>query len=705
MNYNKNLFLKKVFLCVLMSVTLLLLLPLGGNDSKKKESPNIVNDKDGKLTGKPSASDTPSSDEETTTSNVFSYYNNDGSTMESRINVPTGFARVPSDQKELTTFLRNLKLKPSGSKVMLYNGEEKGNQDAQAAVFALPIGNKNLQQCADSAIRIYAEYYWSIGAYDKISFHLTNGFLMEYTKWRSGYRLKVSGNNVSWNKSTSYDDSYEQFRNYLNQVFNYAGTLSLSKECSPIAIKDIQPGDLFLKGGSPGHCVVVVDEAIDKNGEHCFLLAQGYMPAQDFHILKNPLHPENPWYYEKEITFPLSTPQYGFYEGSLVRWRDFSINKSGVTLDPSSFSENTDNVTGAVPVVSTNVISTTKKSSSVTLLAVGDNLIHIQIIDSGKKKNGTYNYDHLYSRLAKEVSAADIAVINQETILGGKDFPYTGYPSFNSPTEIGDAVIKAGFDVVLQASNHTFDKGVKAVENTLAYWKKHPKITVLGINSSQKERDQIDIVEKNGIKIAMLNYTFGLNGGKTAPKNKSYLVNIIDKKKMAADIKKAESLADFTIVFPHWGTEYTYNPTKTQKDLAQFFYNNGVDLVIGAHPHVIEPVQWIKSKPNHSMLVYYSLGNFISYQREAPRMLGGMAKITLTKDSSGTHITNSSITPIVTHYENGPANFNYALYKLKDYNETLAKRHGVSELAKQGALSYKKLCDLAKQVLGTWYQP
>lgn len=699
----KKIMKKSTLFYTIIAIIFLLLLTLVGCDLMRRDSSRTQDQKESErsVTTSPTL---PPKDEQTSNTKPFSYYNNDGSTTENRINTPIGYGRVPSKESELAGFLRGLALKPSNSKVMLYNKKPKGNQKAQAAVFSMDIGNKDLQQCADSAIRIYAEYYWSIGAYDKISFHLTNGFLMEYPKWRDGYRLKVNGNKVSWVKSTNYNDTYEVFRNYLDQVFIYAGTLSLSKESSPIAIEDIRPGDMFLKGGSPGHCVMVIDQAIDKNGNKCFLLAQGYMPAQEFHILKNPLHPDDPWYYEKEISFPLRTPEYTFDEGSLVRWGDFPLNKDKIKLDFSSNSKAPNSNLDVIPATSTQVISTTKKSSSVSLLAVGDNLIHIQVIDSGKKKNGTYNYDHLYSNLAKDISAADIAVINQETILGGNSLPYSGYPSFNSPTQIGDAVIKAGFDVVLQSSNHTLDKGVKAVENTLAYWKKHPNITVLGINSSQKEQDRIDIVQKNGIKIAMLNYTFGLNGGKKLPKDKSYLINFIDKKKMAKDIKKAKAQADFVIVFPHWGTEYTYSPTKTQNDLTQFFYNNGVDLIIGAHPHVIEPVEWIKTNKNHNMLVYYSLGNFISYQREAPRMLGGMANVTITKDADGTYISKASITPIVTHYENGPSDYNYALYKLKDYNQTLAKRHGVSDLDKQGDLTYKNLCNLAKQVLGSWYK-
>jgi poly-gamma-glutamate synthesis protein (capsule biosynthesis protein) len=642
---------------------------------------------------------------DTISTEVYSFIDESGTTLESRIHTPMGYARIPSIAEEFTGFVRELTLKEAGSDVLLYNGLPKSTQNGHVAVFDLTVGDRDLQQCADSLLRIYAEYYWSIGAYDKIAFHLTNGFLMEYTKWRDGNRIVVDGNDVRWNRTKTYNDSYEEFQSYLSMVFAYAGTLSLAEECSEISIEELRPGDMFLQGGSPGHCVLVVDIAQDKNGKRCFLLAQGYMPAQDFHILKNPLHPEDPWYYVHEITYPLKTPSWQFNEGSLVRWSSFPLNEADSPLlftEQQTSGDATATASNVVPAMSNNVLTGMEESTSkVTLLAVGDNLIHIEVVQSGKQTDGTYNFDSLYANLADEIKDADIAVINQETILGGKDFAYSGYPNFNSPTEIGDAVINSGFDVILHATNHTMDKGLKGVENTMDYWKQHPGITVLGINKSLEESKKIPIIEKNGIKIAMLNYTFSLNGY-SLPKDKPYLVNLLDKDKMSEDIKKAEELADFTIVYPHWGTEYVYEATDTQQDLTEFFYEQGVDLVIGTHPHVIEPVEWIETTSEHRMLVYYSLGNFMSYQKEAPRMLGGMANITITKDASGTYISEADITPIVTHYEQGPSAF--SLYKLSDYNEALAQVHGVSDIASKGSITYQETFDLAKKVLGSWFQ-
>lgn len=252
-------------------------------------------------------------------SEEYSYFNPDGETLESRILVPQGFERLPEEEGSFAAFVRNYPLKEAGSPVLLYDGREKGNQSAHVGVFALPIENRDLQQCADSVMRFYGEYYLQSGQYDKIEFHFTNGFLAEYDKWVEGYRIAVDGNNVSWVKSAEYDDSYDNFVDFMRMVFTYAGTLSMDSEAEAISPEEIAVGDIFIKGGSPGHVVMVADVCVDEKGNKAFLLAQGYMPAQEFHILKNPLHEENPWYYLSELSYPLVTPEYVFEEGSCKR--------------------------------------------------------------------------------------------------------------------------------------------------------------------------------------------------------------------------------------------------------------------------------------------------------------------------------------------------------------------------------------------------
>ena len=248
-----------------------------------------------------------------------SLINGEGMTIESRVLTPEGFTRGEAKEGGFTAFLRGYAVKEAGAPVLLYDKREKGNQSAHVAVLKLPLEQEDLQQCADSVMRVYAEYFYHEKKYDQIAFHFTNGFLAEYTKWQQGYRIAVNGNQVIWVKQKGYDDSYETFQSYLRMVFSYAGTLSMEQEARAITLKELRVGDVFLHGGSPGHVVMVLDICENERGEKAFLLGQGYMPAQEFHILKNPMHEEDPWYYETELSYPLTTPEYTFEEGSLKR--------------------------------------------------------------------------------------------------------------------------------------------------------------------------------------------------------------------------------------------------------------------------------------------------------------------------------------------------------------------------------------------------
>lgn len=248
-----------------------------------------------------------------------SLINGEGMTIESRVLTPEGFTRGEAKEGGFTAFLRGYAVKEAEAPVLLYDKREKGNQSAHVAVLKLPLEQEDLQQCADSVMRVYAEYFYHEKKYDQIAFHFTNGFLAEYTKWQQGYRIAVNGNQVTWVKQKGYDDSYETFQSYLRMVFSYAGTLSMEQEARAITPKELRVGDVFLHGGSPGHVVMVLDICENERGEKAFLLGQGYMPAQEFHILKNPMHEEDPWYYETELSYPFTTPEYTFEEGSLKR--------------------------------------------------------------------------------------------------------------------------------------------------------------------------------------------------------------------------------------------------------------------------------------------------------------------------------------------------------------------------------------------------
>lgn len=244
-----------------------------------------------------------------------------GNTIASRFPAPSGYARMAADSASFGYYLRHLPLKPPGSPVLLFNGVEKGNSGAHVAVVDMEIGNRDLQQCADAIMRLRAEYLFARGEYSEIHFNLTNGFRTDYTRWREGYRVKVSGNTCAYVKSTSYSDAYAEFRKYLDFVFTYAGTLSLAKELNPIPLAELQPGDIFIQGGSPGHAVLVADVAVNTMGEKVFLLVQSYMPAQEIHLLCNPVSESlSPWYEINPGQELLITPEWSFDWSSLKRF-------------------------------------------------------------------------------------------------------------------------------------------------------------------------------------------------------------------------------------------------------------------------------------------------------------------------------------------------------------------------------------------------
>ena len=255
------------------------------------------------------------------TNEAPSFINPLGKTLVKRILTPDGYKRIKAKKGSFSEFLRNYKLKPDGSPVLLYNGNEKGNQSAHIAVFKLPIENEDLQQCADSIMRVYGEYYYKNKAYNKITFPLGNRFVADFDKWRRGYAISINGNSISWVTSSKNNSSYDSFKRFMRIVFAYSGTLNMDNASKKIKLSEARAGDIFIRGGSPGHVVMIADICKNAEGKKAYLLAQGYMPAQEFQVLKNPLHEENPWYYEDEIKYPLKTPEYSFEEGSLRRYR------------------------------------------------------------------------------------------------------------------------------------------------------------------------------------------------------------------------------------------------------------------------------------------------------------------------------------------------------------------------------------------------
>jgi hypothetical protein len=249
--------------------------------------------------------------------NSIALLNPSGTTISTRFNVPNGFERTAETENSFQYYLRNLPLKEHGSDVLYYDGRKKSNQ-VFSAVVDLEIGKRDLHQCADAIMRLRGEYLWNSKQYDKIHFNFTNGFRVDYSKWMQGQRVGFDGNRTYWKTGASASNTYDSFWKYMELIFTYAGTLSLDKELKSASIENMKIGDVFIKGGSPGHAVIVVDMAVDKTtGEKLFMLAQSYMPAQETQVLKNFNKPEiSPWYSKTNIKY-LNTPEWDFSSDQL----------------------------------------------------------------------------------------------------------------------------------------------------------------------------------------------------------------------------------------------------------------------------------------------------------------------------------------------------------------------------------------------------
>jgi hypothetical protein len=243
-------------------------------------------------------------------------------TIASRFSPPAGFRRVPAAPGSFAAFLRELPLRPEGTPVLLFDGRMKANQTAQAAVLDVDVGRRDLQQCADAVMRLRAEYLRSAGREDAICFRFTSGQDVPWSAWRDGRRPAVRGEDVAWSRPGKRDGSYASFRRYLDVIMGYAGTASLAKELAAVADpRRVEPGDVYIHGGFPGHAVIVVDVAEAPDGRRVFLAAQSYMPAQDPHVLRAPGSPHTPWF-TATADGALVTPEWVFGPRSLRRFPD-----------------------------------------------------------------------------------------------------------------------------------------------------------------------------------------------------------------------------------------------------------------------------------------------------------------------------------------------------------------------------------------------
>ena len=328
---------------------------------------------------------------------------------------------------------------------------------------------------------------------------------------------------------------------------------------------------------------------------------------------------------------------------------------------------------------------------TVELMALGDNLIHASLLEAALQADGTYDFHDFYKYIADEVASADIACIQQETILINDPGQYAGYPVFGSPLSVGEALIDTGFDVINHCSNHCYDKFTQGIRDSLAFWRQYPQITVLGIHDSAEDAAEIRVVESKGIRIAMLSYTYGTNMGEPA---RSWEVDLLERNKVASDIAKAKAVSDIVLVFTHWGDEDAHKPNSYQRQWAQFIADQGAAAVIGCHTHSLQPLETVTASDGRQVPVFWSMGNFVSHMLYNQNHLGGMARLTIGKDRFGAFIVGSELIPTMSFGSEDSGKWEFYGMRLTDYTDELAARHFVPHT------SVEEMWDLYRRIVG-----
>lgn len=334
-----------------------------------------------------------------------------------------------------------------------------------------------------------------------------------------------------------------------------------------------------------------------------------------------------------------------------------------------------------------------EETFNVNIKMVGDCLIHSPLYKAAKQEDGSYNFDMLFEHIKDDIESADLAIINQETIFVGDNSNLSSYPMFGSPTAVGDAEVKAGFDIIAHATNHTIDKGIQGILDTILFWEtNYTDIKYLGIHKDAEDSD-IEYITKNNINFAFVNYTYGLNGLESRRTGNEYLVDMLTDSGIEETLVEAEANSDLTVAVLHVGNEYVYKPTEYAQEQVDKFIDNGADIVICAHPHVVEPFELRTTANGNSGVVFYSLGNFVSNQDELPRLLGGMADINIVKTVKGedekVEITSFDMIPLVTHQERGY----FTTYRLDEYTDELASKQKI------GGVTVSKLTELWTSII------
>lgn len=329
------------------------------------------------------------------------------------------------------------------------------------------------------------------------------------------------------------------------------------------------------------------------------------------------------------------------------------------------------------------------------LIAVGDNLIHGPIYRQARERttDGSFDFRPAYQYIVPYLEQADLALINQETPLGGTQLGLSSYPMFNSPQELGDQLIELGFNMISHANNHVLDARQQGFFNTIEFWRSRSlqKPVIMAGIAADASDDQLQILEVKNLKVDLLAYTYGTNGLKL-PASSSGIVKYINDDLMQQELAEAKAAADIVIVSIHWGQEYQTNANAEQKRIAQLLADNGADIIIGSHPHVLQGVEMLtvnaSEQNSRQVPVFYSLGNFISAQNRPDTMLGGMAKIQMSYDllDKSISFTEIGVIPLVTDYTGSYKNI--TVYPLSAYTPEQAKAHGVHRSYSNFSLEY-----------------
>ena len=338
----------------------------------------------------------------------------------------------------------------------------------------------------------------------------------------------------------------------------------------------------------------------------------------------------------------------------------------------------------------------------VTFAAFGDNLANdntLATADSwaGEEGDGVYTFAPLYDNVRSEIGSYDIAFVNQETTLGGTgdgEFEFTGYPSYNTPDTMADAVVEAGFRVINTNSNHTYDWWTGAIEHAQQLWNGYDSVLTIGSYQDQQDRDTVRVVECNGVRTAFLSYSYGQNGYEQSDLPNDYYAVPFSEEALARDVAAARKVADVVVVYLHAGTEYTFEPDEEQVAWAQACADNNVDLVIGSHAHVIQPMRYLTRADGGQMLAVYGLGDFVSGYEDYPEtVLSGEFSCEFVVDGDKVSVENVVWHPLIEHREGSTD----TVYLVRDYSSELA---GSNELLAGLDSPYDWLIETTKSVIG-----